>query len=127
MKNILKLTIVFAFGLVMNSCYYDDVPPTAEPPIPPGTVVTYKADIAPMLGGCTGCHAGTTAPDLRNTLQAYNGLFPNYVVKGNPTSSKLYYFAPGNITSGHMSVGATLSSTQLATMKFWIETQAVYE
>jgi hypothetical protein len=128
MKNILKLSIVFIFGLVMNSCYYDDVPPSAnEEPIPPGTVITYKADIAPMLSGCTGCHAGTQAPDLRNTLQAYNGLFPNYVVKGNPTASKLYYAAPGNLTSGHMSVGVNLSATQLTTMKFWIENQAIYE
>jgi len=112
-------------GLLLNSCYYDDVPPTPE--IPDGTVVTYKADIAPLLSGCTTCHNGTQSPDLRNTQQAYNALFPSYVVLGNAPSSKLYYFAPGNTTSGHPSVGVSLTDANFTTMKYWIDNEALYE
>lgn len=125
MKKIYQFIFVFTIGLLSASCYYDDVPETVA--IPDGTVVTYKADIAPMLSGCTSCHGGTISPDLRNTSAAYNGLFPNYVTIGNPAGSKLYYFAPGSSTSGHATVGVALSETQLATMKYWINNEAKYE
>ncbi|MDP2089280.1 MAG: hypothetical protein Q8J84_07740 [Flavobacteriaceae bacterium] len=113
----------------LRSCYYDEAIPVFEEPVelPPGTVVTFKANIAPMLSRCTTCHGGSTSPDMRNTQTAYNGLIGNYVVKNNPSGSKLYTFAPGSATSGHMNVGFTLNATELATMKLWIETDAKYE
>lgn len=124
MKNIYKIVTICITSIFISSCYYDDVP---EVTIPDGTVVTFKNDIGPMLSGCTTCHGGTTSPDLRNTQQAYQGLFPNYVTISNPAASKLYHFAPGNSTSGHANVGVTLTETQLATLKYWINTEALYE
>lgn len=125
MKNIYQLIFIGVVSILMASCYYDDVPETVA--IPDGTVVTYVNDIGPMLSGCTTCHGGTVTPDFRNTQAAYNGLFPNYVTIGNPAASKLYYFAPGSSTSGHASVGVSLTATQLATMKYWINHEAKYE
>jgi hypothetical protein len=128
MKKIFQICIVGMIGLSLHSCYYDEVIPTIEEPvvIPPGTVITYKADIAPMLSACTSCHGGGTAPDLRNTQTAYNNLIGNYVVKNNPTASKLFTKAP-QAGGSHMNVGFTLTATQLATMKAWIESDAKYE
>jgi len=127
MKNSIKILILGSFALLLNSCYYDEMIPVYVAPIPDGTTVTYKADIAPMLAACTACHNGTQTPDLRNTQAAYNNLFPNYVRIGNASGSKLYYFPPGSPTSGHPSVGVTLSAANFATIKYWIETQALYE
>ena len=125
MKNSIQLILVCFIGLSFNSCYYDDEIPAEEIPI--GTVLTYKTDIAPMLSACAACHNGTQSPDLRNSQQAYNGLIPNYVTIGDATVSKLYYYTPGNATSGHPNVGVTLSASNLVTLKYWIENEARYE
>ncbi|MCM2302809.1 MAG: hypothetical protein NDI80_09325 [Flavobacteriaceae bacterium] len=129
MKNIYKILTILCFGLVMSSCYYDDFEPTIvdDIEIPVGTVITFKADIAPILNGCTQCHGGSTSPDMRNTQNAYNGLIANYVKKGNAAGSRLYTFAPGSPTSGHPNVGVTLTATQLGTIKAWIDTDAKFE
>lgn len=113
----------------LHSCYYDEVVPTFEEPIviPPGTVITYKADIAPMFDpSCTNssCHGGSVNPDLRNTQGAYNNLLANFVVKNNADGSKLYVRAMIVKNGGHF---GTLNATQLATMKAWIDSDAKYE
>ena len=116
-------------GLAVQSCYYDEVVPTFEEPIviPPGTVITYKADIAPMFNpSCTNssCHGGSTNPDLRNTQQAYNSLIANFVVKNNADASKLYVRSVAIKNGGHF---GTITTAQLATMKAWIDSDAKYE
>jgi cytochrome c553 len=125
MKKVIQFLLICVVGFSIKSCYYDEALPAQE--IPDGTVVTYKADIAPILTGCTTCHGGGVNPDLRNTQQAYNSLFPNYVTVGNPTNSKLYYNAPGNSSSVHANVGFSLDDTQLAYIKYWINHDAEYE
>ena len=128
MKNILNILLIVFIGFAVQSCYYDEVVPTYEDPIiiPPGTVITFKADIAPMFTPtCTACHAGGQAPDLRNSQQAYDNLIANaksYVVKGNSVGSLLYT----KIKDGDHY--ASLNATQLATMKAWIDSNnAKYE
>jgi hypothetical protein len=128
MKNILKILVIGLMGMAVQSCYYDEVVPTFEDPIviPPGTVITFKADIAPMFTPtCTACHAGGQAPDLRNTQTAYDNLIANaklYVVKGNSAGSLLYNKIKN---SDHY---ANLNATQLATLKAWIDSNnAKYE
>ena len=125
MKKVIQFIWICVLGFSLKSCYYDETLPAQE--IPDGTDVTFKVDIAPILTNCTTCYSGSTAPDLRNTQQAYNNLFPNYVVIGNPSNSKLYYNAPGNSTSVHANVGFTLDATQLAYIKYWINHEALYE
>ncbi len=129
MKNILKILLIGILGFAVQSCYYDEVVPTFEDPIviPPGTVITYKAYIAPMFDpSCTNssCHGGSVNPDLRNTQAAYNALLANYVVKNNADGSKLYVRSTVIKNGGHF---GTLNATQLATMKAWIESDAKYE
>lgn len=128
MKNILKIMLIGFLGFAVQSCYYDEVVPTFEEPvvIPPGTVLTFKADVAPFLTPtCTACHgAGATAPNLTNSQAAYDNLIANaklYVVKGNATGSLLY----NKVKNGDHY--ASLNATQLATMKAWIDSNAKYE
>jgi hypothetical protein len=128
MKNILKIMLIGFLGFAVQSCYYDEVVPTFEEPvvIPPGTVITYKVDVAPTLTpACTACHgAGATAPNLTNSKAAYDNLIANakgYVVKGNSGTSLLYNTVKNG---GHF---GTLNATQLATMKAWIDSDAKYE
>ena len=128
MKNIFQIFLIGFLGFAMQSCYYDEVIPTIDEPIviPPGTVLTYKADIAPFLTPtCTACHgAGATAPNLTNTQAAYDNLIANtkkYVVKGSSSTSLLY----NEIKNGDHY--ATLNATQIATLKAWIDSDAKYE
>ena len=128
MKKILQLLFVGIIGLSLNSCYYDEVIPTIEDPIiiPPGTVITFRADIAPIfvLQGCTAssCHGGSVNPALLSITSetAFNTFVASYVVKGNASGSKIY----NKISTG--SHFATYSSTQLTTMRAWIESDAKY-
>lgn len=129
MRNILRLFLIGLIGITVQSCYYDEVVPTFEDPIviPPGTVITYKTNIAPMFDpSCTNssCHGGSVSPDLRNTQAAYNSLIGNYVIKNNSDGSKLYVRSVVVKNGGHF---GTLNATQLATMKAWIDSDAKYE
>lgn len=129
MKNILKIFLIGFLGFAVQSCYYDEVVPTFEEPviIPPGKVITYKADVAPMFDpSCSNasCHGGSVNPDLRNTQAAYNNLIANFVIKGNADGSKLYTRSVIIKNGGHF---GTLNATQLATLKAWIDSDAKYE
>lgn len=126
MKKIIQLLFIGVIGLSLKSCYYDEALPEPEIPVEEG--LTFKADIAPILSACTSCHkSGSISPELSNTLVAYNKLFPNYVTKGDPSSSKLYTRASGNTTGTHPEVSVKLSATDLAYLKKWITDGAVYE
>lgn len=121
MKKILQILFVGIMGLSLNSCYYDEVIPTPEVPIIPGTVITFTADIAPILVKCTACHNGGQNPDMRNSQAAYDGLISGgYIVKNNLASSKLYT----KVASGNHY--ATFSANELALLKAWIESDAKY-
>lgn len=126
MKKIVQILLVGFLGIAMQSCYYDEAIPTDDLVIPPGTVLTYKVDVAPLLTpSCTACHsAGATAPNLANTRAAYDNLIANskkYVVKGNSGASVLYNV----IKNGNHF--ASLNPMQLAILKAWIDSDAKYE
>jgi len=74
--------------------------------------------VAPVFvnAGCTGCHSGGTAPDLRAD-KSYNSLTTgNYVNVSDPASSKIVM----KINSGH-GTSNTISATDKALLLKWIE------
>lgn len=116
MKKLLSLVIVSSLFLVCYSCYYD-TEIEHEIPTPPDAIA-FADDVLPIFSQCTGCHGGTTSPDLRPT-NAYSSLVPEYVVAGDSENSKFYKKLPG---VGHpMEVGFTLSLTEISLIKGWID------
>lgn len=124
MKKLIKLIMLLSIGLFLNSCYYDAYPEYedidtgggGEEPIP--TVVSFGTDIQPLFSKCTGCHKGAfPSPDLR-AGESYSSLVPEFVTANNAEGSKLYNYLPGN---GHHDVGFTMSASQIALLKAWID------
>jgi hypothetical protein len=91
MKNIIQYVIMIIVSLMATSCYYDEMPPEPEIPIP--DVVSYSKDIQPLWDqDCVSCHnTGAAAPDLSAT-NSYLALTKNnkYVIPGNAASSVLH-------------------------------------
>lgn len=117
MKKLCKIVLVSSLSLLCFSCYYDTAIEEEEVIIPPGEEVSFSADIQPIFNKCTSCHGGNTDPDLR-AGNSYNALVPQYVTAGNAETSKLYNYLPGH---GHHDIGLTLSSTEIALIKAWID------
>ena len=92
MKNFIKILVVIAMGLFLNSCYYDSFPQDIDNggggEIPDD--ISYANDIMPLWEGqCVACHKGTTPPDLR-PQNSYNSLLDGYVEAGKSAESILY-------------------------------------
>ena len=91
MKNFIKILIVIAMGLFLNSCYYDSFPQVVDEgggEVPDD--ISYTEDIQPLwVGDCIPCHDGTTPPDLRPE-NSYNSLLNGFVEPGNSVESILY-------------------------------------
>ena len=119
MKKLLQIVLVSSLSLLCFSCYYDETTEeiTAEiPEIPDTQVISFGTEIQPILSKCTGCHAANISPDLRSG-NSYNALVPKYVTAGNADASRLYNYLPGN---GHHDVSVTLSTSEMALIKAWI-------
>ena len=108
-----------------TSCYYDEMPPVAEIPIP--DVVSYTKDIQPLWDqSCVSCHkTGATAPDL-SAANSYSALTVNskYVVPGNATVSKLHKSIVGD-GAALMPPGAKWSDSKIALVDKWINDGAL--
>lgn len=92
MKKIIQYLSMSVLGLMVTSCYYDEMPAEAETPIP--DVVSYSKDIQPLWDkDCVSCHKGpgTAPPDL-TAANSYAALTKNnkYVVPGNAAASVLH-------------------------------------
>jgi len=101
-------------GLV--SCEYVTIEPNDV--VLPDEPVSFATQVAPVFvnAGCTGCHSGGTAPDLRAD-KSYNSLTTgNYVNVSDPASSKIVM----KINSGH-GTSNTISATDKALLLKWIE------
>ena len=100
MKNFIKILIVIAMGLFLNSCYYDSFPQDIDNgggEVPDD--ISYANDIMPLWEGqCVACHNGNTPPDLR-PQNSYNSLLNDgFVEAGKSLESSLYLsliHAPG--------------------------------
>lgn len=113
MKKILLQTLtVFAIIVLASSCQYKwIVEPEPVPPDPEDTI-SFSQDIVPIWSeqGCTGCHNGSTSPDLRpeNAYESITSM--GLVDTADPVSSKIYWYPlpDGNHYAKYTSAQATL-------------------
>jgi hypothetical protein len=118
MKKILQILIIVCGGLLMNSCYYDELQVKVIPELPtdpgdPGYVeIKFGTQIQPIFTtSCTGCHNANRDPDLREGL-AYSALVPQYVTANNADASPLFI----QLAGGHQG----LATDKIALIKTWI-------
>jgi len=120
MKKIFQILIIVSGGLLLNSCYYDEIPEEliikeipVDPSDPNYVEISFQNDIQTIFNAnnCMDCHNANRNPDLRDG-NAYNSLVPTYVVADNADGSSLYTF----LESGHRDI----ADEQLELIKAWI-------
>ena len=118
MKKIFQILLIVCGGLLMNSCYYDELQERTIPELPvdptdPDYVeIKFGADIQPIFtNNCILCHNASRNPDLR-TANAFSALVPQYVTAGNANGSPLVV----KLAAGHQNV----STANLTLIKTWI-------
>jgi len=118
MKKIFQIILIVCGGLVMNSCYYDELQERVitELPTDPGdpnyVEIKFGTDIQPIFtSSCVGCHNASRNPDLRAGF-AYSALVPQYVTANNADGSPLYV----KLAGGHQN----LAEAKIASIKTWI-------
>ena len=125
MKKIIQYLMMVTVSLMATSCYYDEMPPEPEIPIP--DVFSYSKDIQPLWDqDCISCHKpGATAPDL-TTANSYSALTLNnkYVVPGNAASSKLHKSLVGD-GAAIMPTAGKWSDSKIALVDKWINDGAL--
>jgi hypothetical protein len=126
MKKIFQYLMALTVSMMATSCYYDQMPPEADVPLP--EVVSYKKDIQPLWDqSCTSCHKpGATAPDL-TSANSYSALTANnkYVVPGNAAGSKLHKSLMGDGAALMPPPGVQWSSSKTALVDKWINDGAL--
>lgn len=118
MKKIFQILLIVIGGLLMNSCYYDELQERVIPELPvdpddPNYVeISFGEEIQPIFtSSCVGCHNGSRDPDLRAGY-AYNALLPQYVTANDADASPLFV----KLAGGHQN----LATDKLTLIKTWI-------
>jgi hypothetical protein len=119
MKKIFQILIIVCGGLLLNSCYYDEIPEELiieipdDPSDPNYVEISFQNDIQTIFNAnnCMDCHDANRDPDLREG-NAYNSLIPTYVIADNADGSRLY----DKLDGGHRDI----SNEQLELIKAWI-------
>ena len=91
MKKIIQYLLMLPVTFLATSCYYDEMPPEAETPIP--DVVSYSKDIQPLWDKeCVSCHSPNASPPDLTAANSYLALTKNnkYVIPGNAVGSVLH-------------------------------------
>jgi mono/diheme cytochrome c family protein len=124
-KSRILSTITGLMIIVLASCSDKGVEPTVEPG---PTFISYADDIQPIFNAnCSGCHAGGNQGGL--TLDNYASLIQGgnsgaVIVAGDPDGSLLIQRLEGTVTP-QMPLGQTpLPSSQIQTIRDWIENGA---
>jgi hypothetical protein len=126
MKKIIQYITLLTASLIATSCYYDEMPPEPEIPIP--DVVSYSKDIQPLWDqDCVSCHKGpgTAPPDL-SAANSYAALTKNnkYVIPGNAVGSSLHKSLVGD-GAALMPPAAKWSDSKIALVDKWINDGAL--
>jgi len=112
MKKIFQILLIVVGGLLMNSCYYDELQDPVIPELPSDVDILFGTQIQPIFtNNCTGCHNANRDPDLRAGF-AYSALVPQYVTASNAVASPLYV----QLAGGHQG----LATDKIALIKTWI-------
>ena len=120
MQKIKLINLIFLLlGLFLfGACEYANIKPEAPPAPPaPGDSTSFSLKVQPIFtSSCIACHSGNLAPDLREGKSYKSLMDNNFVVKSNSASSILYQkMAPGG------SMNAYTNTTDIATVKYWID------
>lgn len=126
MKKILNILILISSGLMVTSCYYDELP---QEPVPAN--VKYNTNVQKIFDqNCIGCHKGdpNTSPNLTRG-NSYLSLTTtvggeSFVVPGNASGSILYNVMTGN-GGIQMPPNGALSTTKQKTVEKWINDGAL--
>ena len=117
--------MMLTVSLMATSCYYDEMPPEADIPIP--EVVSYSKDIQPLWDqDCVSCHkTGATVPDLISA-NSYLALTKNnkYVIPGNAVGSSLHKSLVGD-GAAIMPTAGKWSDSKIALVDKWINDGAL--
>jgi mono/diheme cytochrome c family protein len=118
MKKIFQILLIVGGGLLMNSCYYDELQEKVIPELPvdpddPNYVeIKFATQIQPIFtSSCVGCHNASRNPDLREGF-ARSALIPQYVTASNADASPLYI----KLAGGHQN----LATDKITLIKTWI-------
>jgi hypothetical protein len=118
MKKIFQILLIVGGGLLMNSCYYDELQEKVIPELPideddPNYVeIKFATQIQPIFtSNCVGCHNTSRNPDLRAGF-AFSALVPQYVTAKNADASPLYI----KLAGGHQG----LATDKITLIKTWI-------
>lgn len=109
--------------MFMNSCYYDAYPEYEDidngGTDGPGAVeVSYATDIVPLWSQCTGCHGGSTPPNLKTN--SYANLLNGYVIANDANTSILYKSLLGTDGTSLMPPGSKWPDSKINLVKTWI-------
>ncbi len=127
MKKIFNILILLSLGLMVTSCYYDELP---LEPVPAN--VKFSKDVQKIFDqNCIGCHKGAApnpAPDLTraNSYLALTTVVggESFVIPGDASNSILF-----EVMTGHgevlMPPNGALSSTKQKTVEKWINDGAI--
>ncbi|MFA5297506.1 MAG: hypothetical protein WC389_04785 [Lutibacter sp.] len=112
MKKIFQILIIVCGGLIMNSCYYDELQERPIPELPSDVEILFGTDIQPIFtASCIGCHNDSRNPDLREGY-SYSSLVPEYVIANDAEASRLYT----KLAGGHQN----LATAKISLIKTWI-------
>jgi hypothetical protein len=122
----MKIKVLFLIAFIfiaITSCTKDTKEPFYVPFVPP-TDFGFAKDVYPIFGGghgCTGCHgtAGGLSLSGTATVVRTNLINTGAVVPNNSSASKLYTNFNG---TSHKNI--SLTSTELANVKYWIDSGA---
>lgn len=118
------IILIIVLSVVFISCNKDTVEPIV---IKANTEASFKTDVYPIFEkySCVGCH-GTSGAAAGLTLQGTsssvrtNLITKGSVVQGNSANSKLY-----NYFNGASHKGKTITPTEVANIKGWIDKGAL--
>jgi hypothetical protein len=116
--KLINLISVILGIFLLGACEYATIQPdTPIPPPPPGDSTSFSLKVQPIFDTqCAFCHAGSQVPDLRSGRSYQSLMDNNMVVKFNSAESMLYKkIIPG------ASMNTYCSSSDIATIKYWID------
>ena len=123
MNKRFQFAILFALGLMMTSCYYDDEIIIVEDDVVVEDV-SYEFDIQPLWNqDCASCHNGTIPPDLRSG-SSWSALQDGWVVPGDADNSTLYKSLIG-VGAELMPPGNPWPSSRINLVRDWINQGAL--
>lgn len=125
MKKLFQILMMVSIGLMVTSCYNDQLPAV---PLP--AKVSFAKDMQPLFNkNCIGCHNGAQAPNLTagNSYTALTTLNKDgeyFVTAGDAPGSIIYQALIGK-GAPQMPANGAMSASKIAIVEKWINDGAL--